>query len=108
MKVLGIEAYRFAGCWAFDNPEFGLKNELFVGGADTFIDKFADDSNRVGIQFSTLAFPGYMTKVDYVEGEKESGTVYKSEDGHILWLCGVLGMYFEETPKSIYVSIKPL
>jgi len=108
MKVLGIESFRYAGVWAFDNVEFGLKNELFVGGAETFIDKFAGNSDRVGIQFSTLPFPGHMAKVEYVEGERTSGTYYKAEDGHILWLCGVLSMYFEETPKIIYVSIRPI
>ena len=107
-KVIGIEAYRYAGCWAFNNPEFGLVNELFVGGSDTFIDKFAGEANKVSIQFSILPFPGHTAQVNYVEGEKDFGTTYKSEDGHMLWLCGVLGMYFQETPKTIFVNIKPI
>lgn len=108
-QIFGLEAFRFAGVWAFDNEELGLKNELFVGGADTFIDLVVGpDVDRVGIQFSSKPFPTYQMKVDFTDGEANSGTYYVSESGHELWLCGVLGLYFTEAPKTIYLSFKPI
>ena len=108
-QIFGIETYRYAGVWAFNNEALGLVNELFVGGADTYIDKMVGmDVNRTGIQFSTIPFPGHQAVVTHVEGEANSGTTYTDKDGHILWLCPVLFLYFNGTPEKIYVSFKPM
>ena len=108
-QIFGIEAYRFSGVWAFNNESLGLVNELFVGGADTYIDKMVGmDVDKAGIQFSTIPFPGHQAVVTHVEGEANSGTTYTDKDGHILWLCPVLFLYFNGTPEKIYVSFKPM
>lgn len=39
MKPLTISPYRRSGVWVFDDSRTGLKEEAFVSGADTMIDR---------------------------------------------------------------------
>lgn len=104
-----IKPYRYGPGWVFDDAEKGLTREAFVAGADSVMDLFADELGGVDtfyLTFSAKNFPSHQYRFDWV-GEMNAGNLYRHADtGLTGWLCPALYKYFDETPASIYVSIK--
>ena len=105
-----IAPYKHFSMWVFDDPNVGLRQEPFVGGADTSIDRmvasipYAEDG--FVMVFSGTEFPGYQQRLELV-GPQGSGNRYRSRelamDG---WLCPALLRYFEEPPEELFVQVQ--
>jgi len=106
-----IAPYKYLDMWVFDDPRVGLKEEPFVGGADTMIDRITAhipnaDKGFVMV-FSAHPFPEGDHRLTWQRDERD-GNVYRSDDLDAEgWLCPALLRYFESPPAEIYVQIKP-
>ncbi|MXP30123.1 hypothetical protein GRI58_15040 [Porphyrobacter algicida] len=106
-----IAPYKFLDMWVFDDDRVGLKEEPFVGGADTMIDQItadiADAEKGFVMVFSAHPFPGGEYRLSWQREERE-GNVYRSDELDAEgWLCPALLRYFDGAPSEIYVQIKP-
>lgn len=129
MNVMNlINAYRTPSdrdLWCFDEPRFGLVQELFLHEASAFISAVVGDQcERAELIFSTVRFPGANcilrrvwdgtrvaeTGCDYTalypleeKGDKE-GRIIEQEE---VWLCPAITHYFgkELAPETIYGRI---
>ncbi len=107
-----IAPYKYLGMWVFDDPQVGLVQEPFVGGADAIIDRVTagipDAEKGFRIVFSAEPFPGHDLHLLWRRREM-SGNVYYCEaldaEG---WLCPALFRYFESAPKELYAKFGPL
>lgn len=78
-----IAPYDYEGLWVFDDGRVGLRQEPFVGGADTMIDAMVADI------------------------PEKSGNIYRSEElGMEGWLCPALFKYFESAPAALYLRVE--
>jgi hypothetical protein len=131
MNVMNlISAYRTPSdrnFWCFDEPRFGLVQELFMHGASAFISSIVgDECERAEVIFSTILFPGANCILQRVwDGTRvaEAGCDYTARyplekegdpQGHIIeqdevWLCPAMTHYFgkELAPETIYGKITP-
>jgi hypothetical protein len=106
-----IAPYRYLDMWVFDDPRVGLSAEPFVGGADTMIDRVTADipdaAKGFVMVFSANRFPGAQFHLEWRRAEN-GGNVYFSTDLDAEgWLCPALFRYFDDTPPSIFVQVKP-
>ena len=106
-----IAPYKYLDMWVFDDDRVGLKEEPFVGGADTMIDRITaeipDAENGFVMVFSAHEFPGGEHRLIWQRAERE-GNIYRSEDLDAEgWLCPALLRYFDSPPEEIFVQIKP-
>ena len=129
MNVMNlISAYRTPSdrnFWCFDEPRFGLVQELFMHGASAFISSIVgDECERAEVIFSTILFPGancILSRVwdgtrvaeagcDYTaryplekEGDPQGLIIEQDE----VWLCPAMTHYFgkECAPETIYGKI---
>lgn len=104
------------GTWIFDDESRGVKDEPFVGGADTLITVAVAEKgirnacDGFALTFSCQEFPGFDMKLDWVRrGEGGVGDWYRVEkydrEG---WLCPCLLRYFERAPKTIFAKFEAL
>jgi hypothetical protein len=112
MNAINIIApYRYLDMWVFDDPRVGLSAEPFVGGADTMIDRVVADipdaANGFIMMFSQNPFPGHQFHLEWLRAENDGNVYHSREIDADGWLCPALFRYFTETPKSIYVQVKP-
>ena len=131
MNVMNlISAYRSPSdrnFWCFDEPRFGLVQELFMHGASAFISAIVgNECDRAEVIFSTILFPGATCILQRVwDGTRvaEAGCDYTARyplekegdpQGHIIeqdevWLCPAMTHYFgkELAPETIYGKITP-
>lgn len=129
MNVMNlISAYRTPSdrtLWCFDEPRFGLVQELFMHGASAFISAIVGDQcDRAELIFSTIRFPGANCILHRIwDGTRvvESGCEYTArypleekgdEHGRIIeqdgvWLCPAMTHYFGTgtAPETIYGRI---
>ena len=124
-----INAYRVPfdrNFWCFDEPLFGLIQELFMEGASAFISAVVGDNcERAEVIFSTTRFPGANCILERIwDGTRvaEEGCEYtaryplqKKRDIHGrlieqegVWLCPAMTHYFdkERAPEVIYGRIR--
>ncbi len=111
-SIFAIRPYKTLGFWVFDDEARGLKEEPFVGGADTLIDlvtsEIPDAREGFAMLFSDQAFPGATIQMEWRRPEL-SGNTYWCEQFQVEgWLCPALLKYFGEPPKHIYVKVQPL
>jgi len=105
-----IRPYKCEEMWVFDDEGVGLRQEPFVAGADTMIDRLVADipnaDKGFSLLFSASPFPGFQAKL-VRQREEMSGNWYYCEllemEG---WLCPALFKYFTEAPQEIYVQMK--
>lgn len=106
-----IAPYKYLDMWVFDDARVGLKEEPFVGGSDTMIDRITahipDAGKGFVMVFSAHPFPGGDYRLTWLR-EERSGNVYRSEDLEAEgWLCPALLRYFDGPPAELYVQVKP-
>ncbi len=107
-----IAPYKYEGTiWVFDDPNKGLVQEAFVGGADTIIDLLTthipDAASGFILIFSASEFPGYQHRVEW-RREQGTGNVYYSKELNIEgWLCPALLRYFDSPPAELFLQVKP-
>jgi len=129
MNVMNhISAYRTPSdrtFWCFDEPRFGLVQELFMHGASAFISSIVgDECERAEVIFSTILFPGancilsrvwdgtrvveagceYTARYPLTEKGDDQGRIIE-QDG--VWLCPAMTHYFGtgQAPETIYGKI---
>jgi hypothetical protein len=106
-SIYTIFPYKKGSVWMFDDERRGILQEPFVAGADTLLEKLAEGNDKTTVIFSANPFPGHQYKLDYVSGEANAGTYYHSKTHeHDLWLCPVLGVYFDKSPKELFIEVR--
>ena len=97
--------------WVFDDPEVGLRQEPFVSGADTIIDRMVKDipNAELGftLVFSAQPFRGYQVEFEWRREEFGGNWYYSSALEMEGWLCLALFKYFDSAPKKIYAQFRP-
>jgi hypothetical protein len=109
-SIIAIHPYVRNGVWVFDDPGVGLREEPFISGADTIIERMVADipGAREGftLLFSGNSFPGYQLELQWVR-EAMSGNWYRSDLlGMEGWLCPALLKYFESPPAKLYAQFR--
>lgn len=107
-----IAPYRHHDLWVFDDPAVGLRQEPFVGGADTIVDALTEQipGAPAGFRliFSGQPFPGHQVHFHRVRADG-GGTWYRwPERGMDGWLCPALFKYFTDAPADLFVQASPL
>lgn len=116
--ISAISAYRTSfdrNFWAFDDPKFGLVQELFMEGASALISAVVGDvCDRATLVFSATDFPetncmlmSTLSKEDpRVHGHIYGAVHLLGDYRGTLWLCPALCHYFGDTaPIMIYARI---
>ena len=109
-SIIAIHPYMTLGIWVFDDVAVGLREEPFISGADTIIERMVEDipDARDGftLLFSGNAFPGYQLELEWVRADM-SGNWYRSQAlGMEGWLCPALLKYFESPPSKLYAQFR--
>jgi hypothetical protein len=109
-SLIAIHPYMTEGLWVFDDPAVGLRQEPFVSGADTIIERMVADiphaRDGFTLLFSGSAFPGYQLELEWVRADM-SGNWYRSQAlGMEGWLCPALLKYFESPPAKLYAQFR--
>lgn len=108
-SIFVIAPYKLHGAvWVFDDEKFNLNQEPFVGEANAMIDVLVKDipgaEKGFLLFFSANSFPDFKLSLRWLE-EGNGGNWYWCDQLQAAgWLCPVLGYYFPETPKNIYVK----
>ena len=107
-----IAPYKHHGTWVFDDPEVGLRQEPFVSGIDTMIDKMVENvpnaERGFRATFSAQRFPGAETKLEWRRSETGGNWYYSDKFKMEGWLCPALFRYFPTAPKEIWVKVEEL
>ena len=110
-SIMTIHPYKYNGIWVFDDEEKGLVREAFVSGMTEIITTMVkkhikgDVDRGFVLLFSGQPFPGYHSKLEWIESE-HGGNWYDWKEGNMTgWLCPALFKYFSDTPKEIYVKL---
>ena len=121
-SLLTIHPYYDDGLWVFDDERVGLIAEPFVSGADDLIDHLLrmKRKRRKALNkgftavFSMQEFKGADVQLEF-RCFDSGGSVYEpcgledfrnGEGTRDVWLCPALNLYFEDSPKQIWISIK--
>jgi hypothetical protein len=109
-SIIAIHPYKYEGMWVFDDPTVDLRQEPFVCGADTIIDRMVREIPNADrgftLVFSSQPFPGYQAELEWARAEM-SGNWYRSEAlGMEGWLCPALLKYFASPPKKLYAQFR--
>jgi hypothetical protein len=108
-SLFAIAPYKFHGMWVFDDPAVGLRQEPFVGGADTVIDVLTADipdaETGFRLVFSAQPFPGYTARFEWSRPDLGGNWYAWRERGMEGWLCPALFKYFDAPPKELYVQV---
>ena len=115
-----LQLYKVGKFWAFDMPEYGVEQELLVGGTDETLDiyfeTFYQRPARDGDVLKTRIYNGdhvtperYGTELRFAGEDKDEpdSSYYVDIVTHTTcWLCPFLLTLWQEPPSSIYVDFK--
>jgi hypothetical protein len=112
MNVMNaIHPYKADGLWVFDDPAVGLRQEPFVAGADTIIDRLVqtipDAASGFTLLFSAQPFPGFQVEFQWRRAELGGNWYYCPALDLEGWLCPALFQYFAAAPPTIYAQFRP-
>lgn len=99
-----IVMWKEGNTWMFDESEFGLVREPFVGATNRALDYIADDENEMTFLFSDHAFPNAIEFFTEPIEEFGGATFKCSRIADFCWLCSAMWHYFDELPASIFVT----
>lgn len=114
---LTIYPYKLHGCWVFDDPRTGLKEEAFVCGATEMISRLVETrqipqaERGFALSFAGAPFPGHDVELSLLRPNEYGGNWYHGEVAGLrmeCWLCPALFCYFPHAPGRIYVRAEPL
>ena len=110
-SIIAIHPYKAHGTWVFDDPSVGLRQEPFVSGADTIIDRLVADipdaERGFTLVFSAQPFPGFQAEFEWRRAEMGGNWYYSRDAGMEGWLCPALLKYFASAPGKIYAQFGP-
>ena len=130
MSVMTLYPYLYHGmCWAFDDPQTGLKEEAFVMGASEMISKLLkakaipNAERGVAMQFSDEPFDSDV-ELQWIPPRAAAWAIHQplnslpsvgnwytgivAGEKMVAWLCPALYEYFREAPRRIYVKAEKL
>jgi hypothetical protein len=93
------------GRWYIDLPQWtGSKGDLLmVAGADTLLEKLSENNDEVAIALDVNPFESANVMKMLFKTPVVGGATYRTDNGHLLWLCKVTEFVFGGSmPKSIY------
>ena len=106
-SVMAIHPYKANGLWIFDDLRVGLRQEPFVAGADTIIEKLVKRflTPRRALPYCSPAkrFLGIKLLREELGGNWYYCCALAMEG----WLCPALFKYFDSAPKKIYAQFRP-
>jgi hypothetical protein len=109
--LIAIHPYKAHGTWVFDDPAVGLRQEPFVSGADTIIDRMVEDipeaERGFTLVFSAQPFPGHNAEFEWRRAEMSGNWYYSRALEMEGWLCPALFKYFDSAPAKIYAQFRP-
>jgi hypothetical protein len=109
-SIIAIHPYKYEGMWVFDDPAVGLRQEPFVAGADTVIDRMVESipnaETGFTLLFSANPFPGCQAEFEWRRAEAGGNWYYSRALGMEGWLCPALFKYFESAPAKIYAQFR--
>jgi len=110
-SIVAIRPYKIEGLWVFDDPSVGLRQEPFVSGADTIIDRMVesipDAESGFTLMFAAEPFPGFQAELEWRRAEL-SGNWYSCAALEMEgWLCPALLKYFPAPPPKLYAAFRP-
>jgi hypothetical protein len=107
--------------WTFETPidqyphlpKRSLDENELVAGMDMILDYISENFENFAIQISSTKIPhGPHTlgeiRLTWDHGDPdapEDGNWYRTDNGHLAWLCEVLLDYFDSAPNRIYIQI---
>lgn len=110
--IIAIHPYKAHGTWVFDDPAVGLRQEPFVSGADTIIDRMIGNLPNADkgftLLFSSGPFPGYQAEFEWRRAEFGGNWYFNKALGMEGWLCPALFKYFDGAPSKIYAEFRPI
>ena len=110
-SLIAIHPYKARGTWVFDDPAVGLRQEPFVSGADTIIDRMVKDipdaERGFTLVFSAQPFPGHNAEFEWRRAEMSGNWYYSRALEMEGWLCPALFKYFDSAPARIYAQFRP-
>jgi len=110
-SIIAIHPYKAEGMWVFDDPAVGLRQEPFVSGADSIIDRMVreipDAESGFTLLFSEEPFPGFQVEFEWRRAELSGNWYYCPALEMEGWLCPALFRYFESAPARIYAQFRP-
>ena len=109
-SIIAIHPYKHEGMWMFDDEALGLKQELFVSGADVIMEHIAksipNGESGFTLIFSADPFPGFQLEFEWRRSELNGNWYYSASLDMEGWLCPALFKYFEAAPPKIYAQFK--
>lgn len=93
------------GRWYIDLPQWtGSRSDLLmVAGADTLLEKLSENNDEVAIALDVNPFESANVMKMLFKTPVVGGATYRTDNGHLLWLCKVTEFVFGGSmPKSIY------
>ncbi len=109
-SIIAIHPYKAEGMWVFDDPVAGLRQEPFVAGADTIIDRMVvsmpNADNGFTLLFSSNPFPGFQLELTWRRADLGGNWYYSDALEMEGWLCPALFKYFEAAPSKIYAQFR--
>jgi hypothetical protein len=108
--ITAIHPYKTEGLWVFDDPSVELRQEPFVSGADTIIDRMVTQipnaEKGFTLLFSSEPFPGYQHEFEWRRPDLSGNWYYSAALEAEGWLCPALLKYFATLPKKLYAQAK--
>ena len=110
------------GFWYFDLPEYGIFNELLVGGTEKALDwhylnlsgkqydLYALEDAEIELVVSSLPLEDCTTELNLMcfDSEEKDAAYYKDTQNNITcWLCPMLSYMFKEIPATLYLDLYP-
>lgn len=110
------------GFWYFDLPEYGIYNELLVGGTEKALDwhylnlcgkqydQYALEDAEMELVVSSKPIADCTTELQLMCFDKEvfNAAYYKDQHNNITcWLCPMLAYLFKDIPATLYLDLYP-
>lgn len=111
-----------SGTWYFDLPEYGIYNELLVGGTELALDwhyldltdkqydQYALDGAELLMVVSSNPIEDCTTTLNLMcfDADDTQSAFYKdAKSNNTCWLCPMLSYMFKEVPGTLYVDLFP-
>lgn len=104
-----IEFFKQDHLWYADVPNRTLEENEMVEGADTLLEFFSDDHNRLALTISTEPNPESIIHLQMIEHNAYGATyMVNSDPEETVWLCNVTHDVLEEHPENLYIRYKSI
>ena len=102
-----LTLYRVGNYWAFDMPEYGVEQELLVGGTEKVINHYVGKHDTVDIELSLECPEDYDTVLKFMcpDVDDDYSSWYTDmTTGMPAWLCPFLFTLWQHAPLDIWCT----